>query len=72
MIIFNFIYIYFLIKRLNSNIRIDIVYSNNFDRIFIGLVKYNEEAFTNTFLFEISSIEKFTLEQIDKDKNKYI
>ena len=71
MIIFNFIYIYFLIKRLNSNIRIDIVYSNNFDRIFIGLVKYNEEAFTNTFLFEISSIEKFILEQIDKDKNKY-
>ena len=41
--------------------RIDIIYSNNFDRIFIGLVNIDEESFLNTFLFDIHQIQKFTL-----------
>ena len=54
--------------------RIDIIYSINFDRIFIGLVNHNEKAYLNTFLFHINSIDKFTLQSIikstEKSKNK--
>ena len=36
--------------------RIDIIYSKDFDRIFIGLVKYIEASYVNTFEFQMNII----------------
>ena len=70
--IFHFLYIYSVIKGRKCITRIDIIYSSNFDRIFIGLVDYYEKSFSNTFLFDINSIEKFILEPKNKRKTKNI
>ncbi len=50
-------------------LRIDFIYSNNFDRIFIGIVKYNGKSYLNTFMFDINSIQKCVFE---KQKKGYI
>ena len=59
------IYIFFkCIEIFKYNIlRIDFIYSKNFDRIFIGLVKYNETSYVRTFEFQMNNIEKFILKQ---------
>ena len=43
--------------------RIDCIFSRNFDRIFIGLVKYNKKSYVNTFEFQMNNIDKFILEK---------
>ena len=57
-------------KRNKRISRIDIIYSNNFDRIFIGLLDYYEKTYLNTFLFQINSIDKFILQSIIKSKEQ--
>ena len=69
------------VKVCKENIyRIDCIYSKDFDRIFIGLVKYNKKSYVNTFEFHMNNIERFILEKqgskvifnlkvIFKDKN---
>jgi len=41
--------------------RLDWIYSNDFDRIFIGVVK-NDTSYVNTFIYQTNSIDKFILE----------
>ena len=41
--------------------RLDWIYTNDFDRIFIGVVK-NDTRYVNTFIYTIESIDKFILE----------
>lgn len=41
--------------------RLDWIYTNDFDRIFIGVVK-NDTSYVNTFTYTIESIDKFVLE----------
>lgn len=68
-IIFNFIPFY-LKKLYNKKIfRIDFIFSKNYDRIFIGLVRRNENSYKNTFLFHTKDIIKFELERY-KNYNK--
>ena len=56
----NLIFAYCFIKIRNKYIkRIDIVFSLNFDEVFLGLVNYNEESYIDTFLFDFKLIEKF-------------
>ena len=56
----NLLFAYCFIKIRNKYIkRIDIVFSLNFDRVFLGLVNYNEESYIDTFLFDFKLIEKF-------------
>jgi hypothetical protein len=43
--------------------RIDCIYSNNFDRLFIGLVKPNKTKYVNTFEYKIDDISRFILER---------
>ena len=43
--------------------RIDFVYSRDFDRIFIGIVKYTKTSYINTFDFNMNDIERFILEK---------
>ena len=45
-------------------VRIDCIYSKNFDRIFIGIVKYNKTKYINTFEYEINNISRFMLERV--------
>jgi len=59
--------IYFLykcIKVKNENIyKIDFIYSKNFDRVFVGLVKYNQTEYVNTFEYQKNNISKFVYER---------
>ena len=60
-----FIYIIYKLLRLclRKKLRIDWMYSKDFDRIFIGIVDYyNKTSYTNSFEFEIKNIERFILE----------
>ena len=69
-VIFNIIIfiIYKCLKHCLEKIyRIDFIYSRDFDRIFIGIVKYNETSYINTFEFQMINIDKFILEKIDID-----
>ena len=43
--------------------RIDCIYSNNFDRLFIGLVKPNKTKYVNTFEYKMDDISRFILER---------
>ena len=64
--IFNII-LYILYKKFKyyfDNIyRIDCIYSKNFDRVFIGLVKYTKTKYINTFEYQMNNISRFILER---------
>ena len=51
--------------------RLDIVYSNNFDKVFIGLVNRSKKSYINKFTFEIDTIEKFILEPYNNSDKKF-
>ena len=60
--------IYKCVKAKKENIyRIDIIYSKNFDRMFIGLVKYTKTSYVNIFEFQMNNINRFILENIGHD-----
>ena len=60
--------IYKCVKEKKENIyRIDIIYSRNFDRMFIGLVKYTKTSYVNIFEFQMNNINRFILEKISHD-----
>ena len=52
--------------------RIDCIYSRNFDRIFIGVVKYNKTSYINTFESQINNLDKFILEKKGTDNYNLI
>ena len=59
-ILFNYPYLY--TKSTNESFeRLDWIYTNDFDRIFLGVVK-NDKSYVNTFIYNIESIDKFILE----------
>ena len=65
--------LYKCIKSIKENIfRIDILYTSDFDRIFIGLVKYTETSYVNTFEFKINNINRFILDRIGPGNNNLI
>ena len=56
--------LYKIFKYCYENIfRIDCIYSKNFDRVFIGLVKYTKTKYVNTFEFQMDNIRRFILER---------
>ena len=66
----------FIIFSLNAiikhSLRIDIIYSNDFDTIFIALLTSNGHFYKNKFIHDINSIERFILENYKTSKNKSI
>ena len=66
--------IYFLYKCLklkNENIfKIDFIYSKDFDRVFIGVVKYNQAKYVNTFEYQKNNISKFVYEREGNTNSK--
>lgn len=70
-IIVNIILIYCCIyynKRLR---RIDIMFSNDFTKIFIGLINDKENKYLNYFIFDIINIDNFTLDIVQNYDNEY-
>ena len=63
-----FIFFKFIQIFLFNIIRIDFIYSKNFDRIFIGLVKYNGTSYSRTYQFNMIDIDKFILQQQGQKK----
>ena len=58
--LYNYSYLYS--KSSNESFeRLDWIYTNDFDRIFLGVVK-NDNSYVNTFIYNIESIDKFILE----------
>ena len=39
------------------------IYSEEFDRLFIGVVKNDESAYINTYLFKLDEVDKFVIEK---------
>ena len=56
--------LYILYNCFDHIFRIDCIYSKNFDRIFIGLVKNNIAKYINTFEYQINNISKFIFERV--------
>ena len=68
-----FIVIIFNILALKKHsLRIDIIYSNNFDTIFIGLLNHNGTSYKKTFIRSINAIERFIFENYEGSFNKSI
>ncbi len=55
----------------SSSLRIDIIYSKNFDTIFIGLVNHFGNSYKKTFISKTGSIDKFILDPKNSN-NKFI
>ena len=53
----------------DNEIRIDCIYSKDFDRVFIGIVKYNNKKYINTFEFQMNNISRFILEKVGNSYN---
>ena len=45
--------------------RIDFIYSKDFDRIFIGIVNYNQKKYSKTFEYQLDDIKRFSFELPD-------
>ena len=62
--------LYKILKFYFDNIfRIDCIYSKNFDRVFIGIVKYNKTQYINTFEYQMNNISRFILEREGNSSN---
>lgn len=66
-IIYKFIRMFFF-----NIVRIDCIYSKNFDRLFIGLVKYTRTSYAKTFEYQLNSIDKFVFQKYGGDDRNYI
>lgn len=56
----------------NGVIRIDFIYSKNFDTIFIGVVKNGEKSYAKTFEFKMDNIDKFILQNFEYNTGFYL
>ena len=62
LILLNIINILCRISYNNKIIRIDFIFSNDYDKIFIGVVKRQQKSYKNKILIETSQIKQFMLE----------
>ena len=70
-IIFYILYIIYKCCCLTNIFRIDCIYSKKFDKILIGLVKYNQKEYINTFEYQKDNISNFILEEEDYKKSYF-
>ena len=54
-----------------SSIRIDIIYSRDFDKLFIGIVNVNKNSYLSTKDFNIREIDKFVLSKNKPEENGF-
>ena len=55
-------------EKTTEYLRIDIIYSKNFDRLFLGIVKNDGKTYIKKFLFNLNEIDKFVI--IKKNNNE--
>ena len=72
----NFFTFYFSNSKTNPEIiygaiRLDFIYSEKFDRIFIGIVKSDLISYVKTFEFYMNNIDKFILQKFSNYENGY-
>ena len=51
------------------SLRMDIIFSQNFDTIFIALLNYNGTSYKKTFIYDMNCIERFILESYNNSDN---
>ena len=56
------ILIYSCIKCSSHDSRIDFIFSKDFERIFIGIVNFKLNGFSNTFEYHMDEIERFVVQ----------
>ena len=62
--VFNFICILYYLCRKRKNVRIDFIFSKDFDELFIGVVsKAIKYSYRNTFEYQMKNINRFILER---------
>ena len=72
---FTFIFDYFSetnFRSVKGVIRIDFIYSKNFDIIFIGVVKKGEKSYAKTFEFKMDNVDKFILQNFQDNTGFYL
>ena len=69
MVIPSIIIIINVIVNKNHYLRMDIIYSNNFDTIFIGFLNCNGNSYKKTFIHDINSIERFVFESYNNSND---
>ena len=72
LMIFSIFITFKVIAIIKYSLRIDIIYSNNFDSIFIALLNHNGTSYKKKFIYNIDSIERFILENYETSYNKSI
>ena len=63
-----FIYLFTLFFKIY--LRMDIIFSKNFDKVFIALLNRNGSSYKKTFIFDINLIDKFILQPYKDSDNK--
>lgn len=59
------------IEDVHGVIRIDFIYSENFERLFFGIVKKDEKSYAQTFEFRMDIIDKFVLQKFKNFGNGF-
>ena len=55
--------VYYCTNCCSHDSRIDFVYSKDFSKIFIGIVKYKENSYSKTFEYQLDEIERFFFQE---------
>ena len=63
-LVFDFICVIYYLCRKRKNVRIDFIYSKDFDELFIGVVvKAINYSYRNTFEYQMKNVNRFILER---------
>lgn len=54
--------IIFIIRTCKQSLRMDIIYSSDFNQVFIALLNFRGSSYKKTFIFDLNLIERFILE----------
>ena len=61
--LFIILMVYYCTNCCSHDSRIDFVYSKDFSKIFIGIVKYKENSYSKTFEYQLDEIERFFFQE---------
>ena len=70
-IIINILFVYCVYCYNKRMRRIDIIFSNDFNKIFIGLINDKENKYLNYFIFDIINIDEFILESKNQSSSDF-
>ena len=71
-IIFLIIIVITWIIKKRQILRIDFIFSEGKNKLFVGLVKCDENSYYKTFLYDIENLQKFAVRQLKDENNGYV